>query len=294
MMRHKFKGYNYNNKVLLAVVIAIAIYAVLTLVNGSSDEYDFGENAVVVHFVDVGQGDCTVITSPDGNIIIDAGLYDNVEQTTEYIDSLGITDFKYAIFTHPHSDHIGGAGTVISNYNVDTVILPDVVSTYTPFEKMIEAIEQKKCNVLEGKAGVSLELGEVKIDLLAPVCEYENINNTSVATKITYGEVSYLFTGDAEELAELDMLNRDAEILDSTILKVGHHGSSSSSCSAFLAAVSPEVAIYSCGLNNEYGHPHGEVVNRINNIGAISYRTDKQGSIMIPTDGTNYYIVTEK
>lgn len=281
---------------LFILAFVVLLYCLVTYITESNvkTEYDFDESAVVVHFVDVGQGDCTVITSPDGNIIIDAGLYDEVDKTTEYIDSLGITEFEYAIFTHPHSDHIGGAGTVISEYKVDTVILPDVVSTYTPFEKMIEAIEENNCNVLEGKAGVSLEIGELKIDLLAPVCEYEDVNNASIATKVTYGEVSFLFTGDAEALAELDMLSRNAEILDSTVLKVGHHGSSSSSCNLFLKAVSPEVAIYSCGLNNEYGHPHGEVVNKINNLGALSYRTDKQGSIVISTDGESYYVATEK
>lgn len=278
----------------LALAFVLLCFVVFYIVESFAEFQAYSKEDVVVHFVDVGQGDCTVITTPEGNIIIDAGLYDEVERTVSYIDSIGVNDFKYAIFTHPHSDHIGGAGSIISNYNVDTVILPNVVSTYTPFEKMLEAIEKKDCNVLEGKAGVSLELGKVRIDLLAPVYEYEDINNMSIATKITYGEVSFLFTGDAEEISELAMLERGEKILDSTILKVGHHGSSSSSCYDFIKAVSPEVAVYSCGINNEYGHPHGQVIKRINNIGAVSYRTDKQGSIVISTDGQRYYVNAQK
>ncbi len=292
-------------KINISAIILLVIILVASVYEWYAEECQVPEmtetdiGSVTVHFVDVGQADCAVIQAPDGNIIIDAGLYSSddftVEDTVSYIDNLGIKDFAYAIFTHPHSDHIGGAATVILEYDVDTVILPDAVNPSTSFDKMLEAIEYKDCEVIEGKAGVSLDLGEMSIELLAPVSEnYEELNNTSVVAKLTYGEVSFLFTGDAEELSELEMLERDYDSLDSTVLKVGHHGSSTSSCMEFIKAVSPEVAIYSCGYNNEYGHPHREVVNRINSIGATAYRTDKQGSIVIKTDGKDYSVYTEK
>lgn len=284
--------------ILFYVIIAlVSIYCFLTSGEVSS-AIEFDEE-VVVHFVDVDQGDCAIIQTPIGNIIIDAGLYksDNysVTETVSYIDSLGISDFAYAIFTHPHSDHIGGAGTVISKYNVDTVILPDAVNTSTPFDKMLEAIENKGCSVIEGKAGVSVDFGDAKIELLAPVRnDYDSLNNASIVTKFTYGDVSFLFTGDAEILAEYDMLERDKSILDSTILKVAHHGSSTSSSSEFVEAVSPEVAVYSCGKNNEYGHPHREVIALMDSVGVQTYRTDKDGNIVITTDGEGYAVYTEK
>ena len=213
----------------------------------------------------------------------------------EYIDSLGITTFDYAIFTHPHSDHIGGAATVLSNYDISNVILPSAVNTSATFEKMITAIENENCEVVEGKAGVSFTFGELYVDILAPVFDnYKDLNNTSVVSKITYGEVSFLFTGDAEELSELAMLNRDITALDSTVLKVGHHGSSTSSCEEFILAVSPEVAVYSCGRNNDYGHPHMETLARINGTGAFSYRTDESGTVVVITDGHTYEVKTEK
>ncbi|MBR5539649.1 MAG: MBL fold metallo-hydrolase, partial [Clostridia bacterium] len=151
------KNFKFDRKSIFLLTLAFVLicFAIFYIVELCTESKIYYEDEVVAHFVDVGQGDCAVITSPYGNVIIDAGLYDEVERTVAYIDSIGVKDFKYAIFTHPHSDHIGGAGTIISNYNVETVVLPNVISTYTPFEKMLEAIKQKECNVIEGKAGVS-------------------------------------------------------------------------------------------------------------------------------------------
>ena len=288
------KTTNYFKAILLAVAILIAIC--LEFKNIETNEFDA---EVVVHFVDVGQGDCSIVQTPAGNVIIDAGVYEadnnSSDSTVSYINSLGISDFVYAIFTHPHSDHIGGAETVISKYNVDTLIIPNAVNTSATFRKMLDAIEENDCSVTEGKAGVSIDLGETKIELLAPVKDdYQSLNDASVVAKITYGDISFLFAGDAEVISERDMLENDYEALDSTILKVAHHGSSTSSSKEFIKAVSPEVAIYSCGKNNEYGHPHKETVKLIDSVVADSYRTDKNGNIIITTDGLGYEVYTEK
>lgn len=289
------KRSNFNYKLISALVLVSIVSLYFAFSNPQSIDDTIGNAEVIVHFIDVGQGDCAVIQAPGGNILIDAGTYKDVDKTEEYINALGIAKFDYAIFTHPHSDHIGGAATLLSNYEFENVILPSAVNTSATFNKMIEAIENENCEVIEGKAGVSFALGELYVDLLAPVFDnYKDLNNTSVVSKITFGEVSFLFTGDAEELSELAMLNRDILALNSTVLKVGHHGSSTSSCEEFIVAVSPEVAVYSCGEGNDYGHPHRETVNRINRVGAESYRTDINGDITILTDGRMYEVKTEK
>ena len=251
---------------------------------------------IYVHFIDVGQGDAALVQTKDGNLLIDAGTPDSTEALLGYIDALDLDTLEYAIFTHPHSDHIGGATRLLKAYSFQNIVLPDAVSTSYSFEKMIDAIEAENCNVIEGKAGVSFQFGDTQVELLAPVLEHgeEELNNASVVAKVTYGTVSFLFTGDAEQISENEMLERDAEALDSDILKVGHHGSSTSSSKDFLRAVSPEVAIVSAGQYNENGHPHTEVVNRLNSIGAKLYRTDKCGSIVVYTDGNTYVVQTEK
>ena len=250
---------------------------------------------VYVHFIDVGQGDAALVQTANGNMLIDAGTSDSFEALKDYIDALGIETLDYAIFTHPHADHIGGATAMLNAYTIKSVVMPNAVSTSATFEKMLNAIEAEQCEVIEGKAGVSFSIGEVQVELLAPVSDdLKDLNNASVVAKITYGNVSFLFTGDAETASESEMLERSTAKLDAAILKVGHHGSSTSSSEKFLAAVSPEVAVVSAGLYNEYGHPHAEVVSRLADIGATLYRTDKNGSVVVYTDGTTYEIQTEK
>ena len=263
------------------------------------DEYKSEDVDVSVHFIDVGQADCAVIKSPYGNILIDAGFYENVSDTIEYINSLGIEEFEYAIFTHPHSDHIGGASELLDTYKFTNVIMPDAVSVSYSYEKMLESLEKENCDIIEGEFGKTFVLGEeLKIELLAPVKDYSSIpdelNNTSVVARISYGEVSFLFTGDAEISSELDMLYNDLPKLNADILKVGHHGSSTSSCEDFLYSVSPDVAIISAGENNDYGHPHREVVKGLQKIGAKMYVTYEVGNIVVTTDGKTYSIITEK
>lgn len=249
---------------------------------------------ITVHFVDVGQGDAALIETASGNMIIDTGTPDSRDALLAYIDSLGIDTFTYAIFTHPHVDHIGGAAKILQKYAVENVIMPNAVNNVYTFEKMVNAIQKENCAVLTGEAGVSFDLGDVSVDLLAPLYADENLNNMSVVAKITYGEVSFLFTGDAEAESESAMLMVDETALDADILKLGHHGSSTSSTVEFLQAVSPEVAIASCGYNNDYGHPHREVVQRLKEMDVPLYRTYETGTIVFRTDGIEYTIQTKK
>ncbi len=252
---------------------------------GDSDDSDneAPEGSITVHFVDVGQGDCAVICTDSGNVIIDAGTNSSEEEMQAYIDSLGIKSFKYAIFTHPHEDHIGGAEVIMSNYRVENVIIPDLEATSKVYETMLDAIEASEANVKVIEAGMeySFTVGSLKAKIIGPVEIDGDTNNASIITRFTYGETKLLFMGDAETDAEELLLGKyKASQLKADIIKLGHHGSNTSSSADFLEAVSPDVAIISCGLDNKYGHPHAEITERLKSQEIEYYRTDKEGSIV--------------
>ena len=295
MARRRKSNTNYKFISSLILICILVLYFFFAPGEESDLPVTVSGDDMYVHFIDVGQGDAALIQTASGNLLIDAGTSDSIEALTNYINALGVETLDYAIFTHPHADHIGGATAMLNTYTIKNVIMPNAVSTSATFEKMLAAIEAEQCEVIEGKAGVSFSMGEVQVDLLAPVSDdFKDLNNASVVAKITYGNVSFLFTGDAETSSESEMLEQNAAKLNADILKVGHHGSSTSSSVKFLAAVSPEVAVVSVGLYNEYGHPHAEVVSRLEDIDAAIYRTDKNGRVVIYTDGTKYEIQTEK
>lgn len=281
----------------IVFVILISVYFFFELNKKNSVKID--PNNTYVHFVDVGQGDCAIIQSPGGNILIDSGTVDSIDDVVDYIDELGINSFEYVIFTHPHSDHIGGAVTVLNRYDVSAVVLPNAVSTGIFYERMLDAIENNNCKIIKGKEGVSFDLAKkCKVELFAPgknfIPQEDDLNNASIVAKVTIGDVSFLFTGDAEEALEGYMLRRYSDDLDADILKVGHHGSSTSSTRAFINAVSPEIGIVSAGEDNEYGHPHREVVSLFNEKSIKMYITYEVGSIVVETDGKTYKVITEK
>lgn len=276
---------------LLAAAAAVFLYKQQ---NAPPDVPAFGDAQaqIAVHFVDVGQGDCAVVETPDGNILIDAGTKQSEAAIKRYIDDLGITEFAYAIFTHPHADHIGSAAALVEAYPMDCIVMPDAESTSKTFEELVAAIEQSDARVVEGKAGKQLTLGALTIDLLAPCRAYDDLNNMSIVALLTYGEGTFLFTGDAEAVSEADMLENGVPACD--ILKVGHHGSSTSSGEAFIAAVSPQLAVISVGEGNTYGHPHASTLERLAAHGAQVLRTDLSGSITVTCDGTQFAVETEK
>lgn len=276
---------------LLAAAAAIFLYS---RQRTSPDVPAFGDAhaQIAVHFVDVGQGDCAVVETPDGNILIDAGTKQSEAAIKRYIDDLGITKFAYAIFTHPHADHIGSAAALVEAYPMDCIVMPNAASTSKTFEALITAIEQSDARIVEGKAGKQLTLGALTIDLLAPCRDYDDLNNMSVVALLTYGDGTFLFTGDAEAVSEADMLENGVPACD--ILKVGHHGSSTSSSEEFIAAVSPQIAVISVGEGNSYGHPHASTLERLAEHGVQVLRTDISGSITVTCDGKQFAFETEK
>ncbi|MBQ9915294.1 MAG: MBL fold metallo-hydrolase, partial [Clostridia bacterium] len=201
----------------------------------------------------------------------------------------------YVLCTHPHSDHIGGMAQVIESLEVGQIYMPKAVHTSKTYENLLLAIQEKGLSIVTAKAGRSFSPEEgVEVRFLAPVSDYyEEMNDYSAVVRITYGENAFLFTGDAETLSESQMLE-EGSVLSANVLKVGHHGSNSSSHQAFLDAVLPEYAIISCGTDNSYGHPHKEVVERLERMGITTYRTDVSGTVAAISDGTDISIWTEE
>ena len=243
---------------------------------------------VQFHFIDVGQGDAALIRTEWGDVLIDAGTNSSEDELKAYLDALGVTDIEYAVFTHPHEDHIGGADMVLNTYNVKRVIMPNATATSKTFERMMDAIEAEKCEVIEATPDYVFKVGELVCTVLAPISEkYSETNNYSVVIRADYGETSVLFTGDAEVDSEEEMLARYRlkGTLDCDILKSGHHGSDTSSCQEFLDAVTPAFAVISVGEGNTYDHPKQVTLTKYETMGMVIYRTDKEGSIVFTTTG---------
>lgn len=246
-----------------------------------------------LHVIDVGQGDSTLIMSKDGIVLVDAGPGSAEDSLVEYLKDVGITTIDYAIFTHPDEDHIGGADVVINNFEVKNVIMPNATKTTKTFEKMIEAIEQSNANVIEATSGASYTLGDIAFRILAPnKASYDATNNYSVVVKLTYGNNTFMLTGDAESESESEILAKyPASELRADFLKVGHHGSSTSTSTAFLTAVSPSIASISCGEDNKYNHPHRETIEKLQGANIKVYRTDLLSTVVFVCDGNTISVV---
>jgi len=249
-----------------------------------------------VHFVDVGQADGMLINFPDGQFaVIDSGDTQHSDDFVKYLEEQNVEKIAFAVATHGHEDHIGGMKKVLENFDVGAVLRPDADYDSTIYTSMLYAIEENGAEEIFVKAGDSFECGGALFEVLGPVSEdYEDYNDFSVVMKMTYGDVSFLFTGDAQEEAERDILSVGYDV-ESTVLKVGHHGSSTSSCKDFTSFVKPEISVISAGKNNDYGHPHKEVLEVLEKQGCDVYRTDINGDIIVLTDGKNIEVsVSEK
>lgn len=250
---------------------------------------------LIVSYIDVGQGDSIFIEFPGGKTaLIDAGEADNAGAVISHLRQRQCKVIDYLICTHPHSDHIGGMSAVLSSFSVGEVYMPRVEHTSRTYEKLLMQLKNLGLSVHTAKAGVVLSVEpEVEFVMLAPMSgDYEEVNDYSAVLRLTYGENSFLFTGDAEKISEQEMLAGGSN-LTADVLKVGHHGSSSSSHQAFLDAVNPTYAVISCGDNNDYGHPHKKVIKRLDGYGVSTYRTDLDGTIMAISDGQVIDFVTE-
>ena len=256
-----------------------------------------------IHFIDVGQGDCSLILWNGSAMLIDSGESEEAKTVLKYLKRQGVEKLDYIIVTHPHSDHMGSMSEVISAMEVGRVIAPKVSEELTPtsktYESFLKALKSKALKLTAAKPGTvySFEASEEndkkppEFEILAPLDDYDNLNNYSVVLRLTYDSTAYLFTGDAEKKAERDILETGAK-LDADVLKVGHHGSSTSTGSGFLDEVSPDYCIIQCGAGNSYGHPHKDTIDAIEKAGAEWYSTDRDGTIVIYSDGEKIYVQT--
>ena len=265
--------------------------------SGLDGEIPVAAGNLNVHIIDVGQADCILLMTENANMLIDTGDLDD-DYTTKilnYLKAQGVSELEYLVLTHPDADHIGGAPEVIREFKVKNCILPDCVKDTKIYENTITALEEEEVNVIEGKTGYTFEFADTLCNVLAPVEKTNEANNASVVIKLTHGENTFLFTGDAEKESEELMLDKySASDLDCDFLKSGHHGSSSSSTQPFLNAVTPTYAVMSCGEGNKYGHPHTETIEKYEAMGIEYYRTDIHGTVVVISDGTTITISTEK
>lgn len=238
-----------------------------------------------IHFLDVGQGDSALILCDGHAMLIDAG--DNTKGTyvQNYLKKMGVEYLDLAVATHPDADHIGGMDVILQKYECSRLLLPDVVKDTKTYEDMVNVIEQRNINATHPYTGDNFALGSAQITILSPNRDdYEDVNDFSIVLKVTYGETRFLFTGDATKEIEEEMLLNGMDV-QADVLKVGHHGSKTSSGETFITAVAPEYAVISCGIDNEYGHPAAAVLNTLRSSGTNVYRTDEQGTIVLYSDG---------
>jgi competence protein ComEC len=245
---------------------------------------------LLVHYIDVGQGDSILIQTKKKNFLIDAGPKENEDKLLSYLKKININRIDYVVATHPHEDHIGGMTNIIKTFDIGKFYAPKVTNTTKTFQNMLLALKNKNMNinVLKPGMGEDIDLGEnTKVEVFSPnSSKYDDLNNYSPIIKVTYGKNSFLFTGDAEKLEENEVLQKKYDI-KADVLKVGHHGSSSSTAKDFLSKVSPSIAVISCGKGNDYGHPHKETLKTLEDAKVKVYRTDLSGTIVISSDGNN-------
>ncbi|WP_339271448.1 ComEC/Rec2 family competence protein [Paenibacillus sp. FSL K6-1330] len=248
-----------------------------------------------VFFLDVGQGDSTLIRTPKGqHLLIDGGDNHKGEDVVDYLKQLGVKSLDAIIATHPDADHIGGLDTVINAIPTKSVYAPKVSHTTNTYKDFLLAVKNRGLKIRSAKAGLALPLDGVTAEFVAPVAEYsKDLNAWSAVLRIQYGNTSFLFTGDAEARSEADML-KSPEILKVDVLKVGHHGSDTSTSQEFLNAVKPTYAVISAGKDNKYGHPKPAIINRLKKSKATVYRTDTQGTITAVSDGSKITFETTR
>ena len=239
-----------------------------------------------VTYLNVGQGDSELIQVNGINMLIDAGINAGANDLVKDLKNRGIKTIDIAIATHPHEDHIGGMDEVLENFDVKSFYAPKVAHTTKTYENMLKAVKNEGLKIQQIKEGTKIDLGkDTEVQVYSPVkSQYEELNNYSPVMKISYGQNSFMFTGDAESLVEKEILNENKD-LKADVLKLGHHGSHSSTSEEFLKAVNPSIAVVSCAKDNKYGHPHKETMSNLKKAGITVYETFRDGDITISSNG---------
>lgn len=251
------------------------------------------ESSMEVHFLDVGQSDCTLIICDGHAMLIDCGDGNQGTKIQYYLKKQGVEKLDYLVLTHPDADHIGGAPVIITKFEIDNIFMSPYMKDSSAYEKVTDALEYRSFTWSAPEPGSRFLLGNTAILMLGPDKLYPDSNNSSLVLKLEHGENTFLFTGDAEECAETQLVKRyeknagqkESLSLQADVLKVGHHGSKTSSCEIFLDAVGPGFAVISCGEFNSYGFPHARTLNSLRALGIETFRTDEQGTVIVTSDG---------
>lgn len=256
------------------------------------------EGGLAVTFIDVGQGDCTLVTAGEMTMLIDCGEASEAGKVEEYLRGCGVSELDIVVGTHPHSDHMGGMAQILRSFDVGKVIIPHLSDEDVPvtafFDDFLEIVREKKIPLTEADTGSVFQLGDARCRIIAPNSEdYNDLNNYSVGIFMQHGANTFIFTGDAEGVAEKEMA--EAGMLShADVYKAGHHGSDSSGTEEFLSEVTPDNAVISCGEGNSYGHPKDITLQRLAEYTDKIYRTDLCGTIVFLSDGEELSVRTER
>ena len=283
----KFKSRLTKNTVILVLILLLSCFSLFNF-NISEKENALSLSNLKVHFIDVGQGDSILIQCPNGSdILVDAGVSAEGPTVVDYLKDQGVSTLYAIVETHPHEDHIGGLSDVINSFTIKNVYTTKAASTTKTYTNLQNLIEEKNLPVTNVTYGVTIPAdSSVSMTFLSPIrTSYSDLNDWSGVLKVQYGDVSFLLMGDASTSVEGDLLSKCKDKLPSTVLKVGHHGSSTSTSSSFLDAVKPQYAVIEVGKDNPYGHPTSETLNRLSDANVKVFRTDLDGTIVFTTDG---------
>ena len=263
---------------------------------GVIDGVSLVDSDFAIYYLDVGQSDCSIVVCDDKVLMIDCGTYNQLNVIRQSIHTLEIDEIDYMIVTHQHDDHMGSATDLINDLSVKNFIMPKLTQTNNVTSKaynvLINTLDNKKITKIPAQNCKSFMLGRALVEILSPSVQNNNLNNMSVVLKITYGNTEFLFQGDAESKIENDLLRSDYDI-DVDVLKIGHHGSKTSSTDKYLEATSPDIAIISSGYDNNYGHPNGTVLNRLENDNIKAFSTFLDGNIAVTSDGETITVYTQ-
>lgn len=296
-MKKKFKT--------ISSIFTIIIVAIIGIIGANQNFFDtdllqednqtkkvnfIAEDQLIIDFFDVGQADSILIRNQDKTMLIDAGTNEMGNVVVEHLKEYGISKIDYLIGTHPHEDHIGGLDDVINNFDIGQVYIPQITTTTKTFEDVLNAIENKNLKITSPNKDDIIELGQANTKFMTiPILDRDNLNLSSLVIRLEFGNNSFLFMGDAEKENE-----QSIKWPKTDVLKVGHHGSNTSSTKEFLNQVQPQYSIIMVGKDNSYKLPKEETINKLQECGSEIYRTDLNGDIQIISDGNNIEVITEK